>query len=129
TVTAALACLAVWLFLTIFAPAITQIVAGMIMSDPSTPEAALRQYDIQNMLDRIVSPATLYGETVQVLLNPMARGVAAALPEQNQGILLTPLQLRDSLLLFLPQFTALLALVGVCFAVCYIKFMRTEIRA
>lgn len=129
TVTAALACLAVWLFLTIFAPVITQVIAGTIMSDPTTPEAALRQYDIQNMLDRIVSPATLYGETVQVLLNPMARGVTAALPEQTQGILLTPLELRDSLLLILPQFTALLALVAACFAICYIKFMRTEIRA
>jgi ABC-2 type transport system permease protein len=115
TVTAALACLALWLFLTIFAPVISQIVAGSIMPDPTTPEAMLRQFDIQNMLDRIISPATLYGETVQVVLNPMARGVGAALPEQTQGILLTPLQLRDSLLLILPQFTALIALVGVCF--------------
>jgi ABC-2 type transport system permease protein len=129
TVTAALACLALWLFLTIFAPVISQIVAGSIMADPTTPEAVLRQLDIQNMLDRIISPATLYGETVQVVLNPMARGVGAALPEQTQGILLTPLQLRDSLLLILPQFTALIALVGVCFGICYIKFMRTEIRA
>lgn len=129
TVTAALACLAVWLFLTIFAPVITQIVSGMIVSDPTTPEAMLRQVDIQNLMDRIISPATLYGETVQVILNPMARGVGAALPEQTQGILLTPLQLRDSLLLILPQFTALVALVGVCFGISYIKFMRTEIRA
>jgi ABC-2 type transport system permease protein len=63
------------------------------------------------------------------MLNPTARVLGAALEEQTQGILLTPLALEQSLLLILPQFTTLIALVGVCFGICYIKFMRTEIRA
>lgn len=128
TVTAALASLALWLFLAIFAPLIAQIAAGMIVPDPSTPEEVARQTDIAAMIGR-VSPTTLYEEAVHIILNPTARVLGAALEEQTQGILLTPLALGQSLLLILPQFTTLIALVGVCFAICYIKFMRTEIRA
>jgi len=128
TVTAALGSLALWLFLTIFAPVIAHVAAGLIIADPSTPEALVRQVDIENMISRI-SPSALYSETVQVMLNPLARGFGAALPEQTQGILLTPLALGQSLLLILPQFATLIALVCVCFGICYIKFMRTEIRA
>ena len=128
TVTAALGSLALWLFLAIFAPLIAQVVANAVVPDPSTPEEMARQTDMAAMIGRI-SPTTLYEETVQVILNPTARVLGSALAEQTQGILLTPLALSQSLLLILPQFTTLIALVGVCFAICYIKFMRTEIRA
>jgi ABC-2 type transport system permease protein len=128
TVTAALASLALWLFLAIFAPLIAQIAAAFIVPDPSTPEELARQTDIAALISR-VSPATLYQETVQIVLNPAARILGAALAEQTQGILLTPLALSQSLLIILPQFTTLIALVAVCFGLCYIKFMRAEIRA
>ena len=128
TVTAALASLALWLFLAVFAPLIAQIVAVSIVPDPSTPEELARQTDIAALISR-VSPTTLYQETVQVVLNPAARILGAALAEQTQGILLTPLALSQSLLIILPQFTTLIALVAVCFGLCYIKFMRAEIRA
>src|SRR5690242_3639164 len=128
TVTPALASLALWLFLAIFTPLIAQVAAGMIVPDPNTPEEVARQTDIAAMIGR-VSPTTLYEESVQIILNPTARVLGAALQEQTQGILLTPLALSQSLLLILPQFTTLIALVGVCFGICYIKFMRTEIRA
>jgi ABC-2 type transport system permease protein len=128
TVTAALASLALWLFLAIFAPLIAQIAANFIVPDPSTPEQAARQVDIAAMIGRI-SPTTLYEEAVHVILNPLARLLGAAQAEQTQGILLTPLALDQSLLLILPQFTTLIALVCVCFGICYIKFMRAEIRA
>jgi ABC-2 type transport system permease protein len=128
TVTAALASLALWLFLAIFAPLIAQVAANFIVPDPSTPEQAARQIDIAAMIGRI-SPTTLYEETVHVILNPIARLLGAAQAEQTQGILLTPLALEQSLLLILPQFATLIALVCVCFGICYIKFMRAEIRA
>jgi ABC-2 type transport system permease protein len=128
TVTAALGSLALWLFLTIFAPLIAQVAANFIVPNPSTPEEMLRQADLAAMIGRI-SPTTLYEESVHIVLNPTARVLGAALAEQTQGILLTPLALGQSLLLILPQFTTLIALVGVCFGICYIKFMRTEIRA
>lgn len=128
TVTAALGSLALWLFLAIFAPLVAQIAAGFVVPDPTTPEQLARQADIAAMISRI-SPSTLFGESVHVLLNPTARILGAALAEQTQGILLTPLALSQSLLLILPQLTTLFALVAVCFAVSYIKFMRAEIRA
>lgn len=128
TVTAALGSLALWLFLAFFAPLIAQVAANFIVPNPSTPEELLRQADLAAMIGRI-SPTTLYEETVHIVLNPTARVLGAALEEQTQGILLTPLALEQSLLLILPQFTTLIALVGVCFGICYIKFMRTEIRA
>jgi ABC-2 type transport system permease protein len=128
TVTAALGSLAVWLFLALFAPLIADVAANFIVPNPSTPEELLRQADLAAMIGRI-SPTTLYQESVHIVLNPTARVLGAALEEQTQGILLTPLALEQSLLLILPQFTTLIALVGVCFGICYIKFMRTEIRA
>ena len=128
TVTAALGSLALWLFLAIFAPLIAQIVAGLIVPNPSTAEELTRQADIASLISRI-SPSTLFGESVHILLNPTARVLGIALVEQTQGILLTPLALGQSLLLILPQVTTLFALVAVCFGISYIKFMRAEIRA
>ncbi len=128
TVTAALGSLALWLFLAIFAPLIAQVIAGLIVSNPSTPDELVRQTDIARMISWI-SPTTLYDEAVRVVLNPAARVLGAALEEQTQGILLTPLALGQSLLLILPQITTLFALVAVCFGISYIKFMRAEIRA
>jgi ABC-2 type transport system permease protein len=128
TVTAALASLALWLFLVIFAPLVAQIIAGFLVPSPTTPEELSRQVDIAGMISRI-SPSTLYSETVHIVLNPTARVLGIALEEQTEGILLTPLALEQSLLLILPQLTTLIALVAVCFGIAYIKFLRTEIRA
>lgn len=128
TVTAALGSLALWLFLTIFAPLIAQVVAGLIVANPSTTEELARQVDIATTISRI-SPSTLFGESVYILLNPTARGLGVAMAEQTQGILLTPLALGQSLLLILPQLTTLFALLAICFGISYVKFMRAEIRA
>src|ERR1700675_2468597 len=94
TVTAALASLAVWLFMTLFVTIVSQGIAGVVVPDPSTPEQAARQIDIAAMIGRI-SPTTLYEETVHVILNPIARLLGAAQAEQTQGILLTPLALEQ----------------------------------
>ncbi len=102
--------------------------AGFIVPNPSTAEELTRQADIASIISRI-SPSTLFGESVNILLNPTARLLGIALPEQTQGILLSPLALGQGLLLILPQVTTLFALVAVCFGISYIKFMRSEIRA
>ena len=128
TVTAALASMAVWLFMFLFIPIITQAIAGVIIPDASTPEALARQADIQNLLGRI-SPSTLYLETVSILLNPAARGLGLVLQSQAEGILPTPLALAQSLNLIWPHITTIFAWVAVCFSISYIIFMRAEIRA
>jgi ABC-2 type transport system permease protein len=128
TVTAALASMAVWLFMLLFVPIISQAVAGLVIPDASTPEAVTRRADVENIIGRI-SPSTLFSETVSILLNPGARGVGLILQSQAEGSLPTPLALNQSLILIWPHITTIFALVAVCFGISYIIFMRAEIRA
>ncbi len=128
TVTAALASMAVWLFMSLFVSIFSQAIAGMIVPDPSTPEQLAYQTDVANVINRI-SPSTLYSESVSILLNPAARVFGLALQSQAQGILPTPLALDQSLNLIWPHITTLFGLVAVCFGISYIIFMRAEIRA
>jgi ABC-2 type transport system permease protein len=128
TVTAALASIAVWLFLTLFVSVFSSAVSGMIVPDATTPEAMARRADVENVVDR-VSPSTLFSESVSILLNPAARVFGMALQSQAEGILPTPLALDQSLNLIWPHITTLFALVAVCFGISYIIFMRAEIRA
>jgi ABC-2 type transport system permease protein len=128
TVTAALASIAVWLFLTLFVSVFSSAISGMIVPDATTPEAIARRSDIENVIDRI-SPSTLFSESVGILLNPAARVFGMALQSQAEGILPTPLALGQSLNLIWPHLTTMFALVAVCFGISYIIFMRAEIRA
>jgi ABC-2 type transport system permease protein len=129
TVTAALASMAVWLFMLLFIPVLTVAIANLAVPDATTPEAVSRQMDIANLLGRL-SPSTLFQESVQILLNPTTgRTLGAVLQDQAQGILATPLAIEQSLRLIWPHITTLFALVAVCFGISYIIFMRAEIRA
>lgn len=128
TVTAALGSLAVWLFLAIFVWMVAKAVSGVVVPNPSTPEQVVQQANIETVISRF-SPSTLYSETVNILLNPLARAFGPILQEQLAGILPTPLALSQSLLLIYPHIATLFALVAVCFGISYIKFMRAEIRA
>lgn len=128
TVTAALASLAVWLFLTIFVWPVAKIVSGVLVANPSTQEQFLQQANIETLVSRL-SPNTLYSETVHILLNPIARTFGPVLQEQLVGILPTPLALNQSLILILPHIATLFGLAAVCFGISYLIFMRAEIRA
>ena len=129
TVTAALASMAVWLFMLLFVPVLTLAIANLVVPDATTPEAVSRQVDIANLVSRI-SPSTLFTESVQILLNPSTgRTFGAVLPGQTEGMLATPLALDQSLTLIWPHITTIFGLVAVCFGISYIIFMRAEIRA
>lgn len=128
TVTAALASIAVWLFMTLFVVIVSQGIASIVVPDTSTPESIARRADIENIIGRI-SPSTLFSETVHILLNPAARVFGLALQSQAEGILPTPLALGQSLNLIWPHVTTLFGLVAICFGISYIFFMRAEIRA
>jgi ABC-2 type transport system permease protein len=128
TVTAALASLSIWLFLTLFIAVASSGIAALIVPDATTPEALARQSDVENVISRI-SPSTLYSESVGILLNPAARVFGMALQSQAEGILPTPLALEQSLTLIWPHITTMFGLVFVCFGISYISFMRAEIRA
>jgi ABC-2 type transport system permease protein len=128
TVTAALASMAVWLFMILFMPVISQALAAAMVPDTSTPELIARQANILDLLGRF-SPSLLYSESVRVLLDPTERVIGVAFQSQAEGIMPTPLALGQSLNLIWPHIITLFGLVVVCFGISYIVFMRAEIRA
>jgi ABC-2 type transport system permease protein len=83
---------------------------------------------VQLMVARI-DPYFLFEEATQVLLIPIWRGYALLTSTTTSSMLPNPLSLDQSLLIVWPQFTVLIALTAVCFAVSYIVFMRQEIRS
>ena len=119
TVTAALASLAVWLFLAIFVGMIAQSFASLFASSSVN-------FDI--IISRI-SPNTLFADAVRILIDPGREIIERTTRGRAEGILPTPLALGQSLLSIWPHLTTLFAMVAICFGVAYIKFMRDEIRA
>ena len=119
TVTAALASLAVWLFLAIFVGMVAQSIASLFGST---------SVYIDTIITRI-SPNTLFADAVRILIDPGGEVLERATRGQAEGILPTPLELGQSLLLIWPHLTTLFAMVAICFGIAYIKFMRVEIRA
>jgi ABC-2 type transport system permease protein len=128
TVTASLASMAVWLFMLLFMPLISQAIAQLIVPDPTSPESQARFINVVNVTTRL-SPSTLFSQTVNILLDPSERMVGVALQNQTEGLLPSPLGLDQSLILIWPHLTTIFGLVAVCFGISYIVFMRAEIRA
>jgi ABC-2 type transport system permease protein len=87
----------------------------------------------QAILISRVSPISLYGGAIQVMLIPNHPALWAAIQQYREltGVLVepNPLSFSQSLLIIWPQLTSLIALTALCFAVSYIRFMREEIRS
>jgi ABC-2 type transport system permease protein len=133
TATSALASIALWIFLFLFMSMIAGAIAGAVVpvDQNSSLELITRNDEIYRAISR-VSPSTLYGETIQVLLMPELGNPSSTLMMisiYTAGMIPTPLPLGQSLLIIWPQLTTLIALTALCFALSYIKFMREEIRA
>lgn len=130
TATAALASLAVWLFITVF----WGIIAGLLAQTLSPvqigfPQEFLAQMNLELALNR-VSPNTLYAESMIALLQPEVRSLGYLLPTQMEGAIMgTPLPLSQSVLLIWPHLTGLIAGSILLFALAYVLFQRQEIRA
>ena len=133
TATSALASIALWIFVFLFVSLIARAIAGAVVpiDQSSSLDLIARNDEIYRTISRI-SPSTLYGETVQVLLLPEMGNPSSTLMLLSiyaGGMTPTPLPLGQSLLLVWPQLTSLIALTALCFAGSYIRFMREEIRA
>jgi ABC-2 type transport system permease protein len=127
--TAALASIAVWLFFTVFWGIIAQVAAQSLQPIQfGLAEELLAQFRLQQALLRI-SPNTLYGEIVRVMLNPEVRSLELLLPIQVHRAIEAPLPLEESLSLIWPQLTGLIAGVILLFAAAYMLFQRQEVRA
>jgi ABC-2 type transport system permease protein len=131
--TSALASIALWIFLFIFMAMIARLIAGAAVpiDQNSSLDLVIRNDEIYRTISRI-SPGTLYGETVQVLLMPELSNPSSTLMLVSiyaGGMIPTSLPLSQSLLIIWPQLISLIALTAICFAASYIRFMREEIRS
>ncbi len=127
--TSALACIAVWLFLTVFYNIIVNLIAKAIApSAMATTHQVFRYQEIILTLMRIL-PGELYSDATTTLLMPSVRSLGPLTMEQVVGAIPGPLPLGQSLLLVWPQLTGLIAATVICFVISYVSFMRREIRS
>lgn len=128
--TAALASIAVWLFFLVFWNMLASLLAGIIQPIRyGFMEEFLAQAQLEMALARI-SPNTLYTEAILPLLQPNIRSLGILLTSQLEGALLgSPLPLSESVFLIWPHITGMVAATLLLFALGYVLFQRSEIRA
>lgn len=130
--TSALAAIALWIVLTIFAALLVGIVASYLAPVPAnaTVDQQIANTELQLDLAR-VSPGTLYSEAAAYLLDPTVQtvGIVPVAQQTDNRAIPSVLPIDQSLLLAWPQVVALVALTVVCFGLGYIAFMRQEVRA
>ncbi len=126
--TAALSCIAVWLFFTIFYQLIVDMIAkASAPAITATPQQIINYKEFIGNLMRVI-PSQLYSEATTTLLLPSVRSLGPLSMEQVYGTIPSPLPLSQSLLLVWPQLTGLIAATVTCFALSYSIFIRREIR-
>ncbi|MGI6084095.1 MAG: ABC transporter permease [Acetivibrionales bacterium] len=129
TATSALACIAIWLFLSIFVGLLSGVIADTLFppDKAETVEALFKNSQTELMINRI-SPSTIYNEAVITILNPGVRTIGLITQDQLIGAIPGVLPFSQSLLLIWPHLVSLLAVTMICFAISYVFFMRQEIR-
>lgn len=127
--TSALACIAVWLFLTVFYNIIVNLIARAIAPPAmAATQQAVRYQEIIMILMKIL-PGELYSDATTTILMPAVRSLGPLTMEQIAGAIPGPLPLGQSLMLVWPQLTGLIAATVFCFVISYVSFMRREIRS
>ncbi len=135
--TSALATLAVWIFLAFFVDMGAQLAANALAPLPSDPttdlEAVVRHAQIQKYVSYL-SPIALYSDATRVVLDPLRSTTRSLLligPMERLSLsrFQSPLPFSESMLIVAPHLVSLLALTVLCFAVCYVAFLRQEVRS
>jgi len=127
--TSALACIAVWLFISVFYGMIVSLIAKAAAPPEMASEYRIVSFQkfILNLMR--VSPSQLFSEASTVLLMPGYRSLGPLTTEQVIGAMPSPLPLGQSLLIIWSQLTALIASTVVWFGLSYLSFMRREVRS
>lgn len=128
--TAAISCIAIWLFMSLFMNVVSGSIANLIYPLDGM-EGLMNQmpnYKLELSLNR-VSPYFLFTEAGTTILNPSVRSIGIVTMRSYSGAVSSHLSLGQSLLLVWPHLVVMAALVMAVFAAAYIHFMRQEIRA
>ena len=130
TATSALACIAIWIFLSFFMTMLAGALAGAVYptSGANAMTNTLSNYKMTLTLDRL-SPYYLFSEAISTILNPNVRAIGIVTQSQLSGAVVGYLSFGQSLLLVWPHLVCLVALTAICFGIGYVCFMRQEIRA
>lgn len=137
TATSALASLALWIFFSFFvslgAGVLSDAMAPITQSSTGVdPEVVIKHEEIQRGVS-LFSPMTLYSDATSTVLDPMrktTRGLLLMGPLERLSLtrFQNPLTLPQSLYIVLPLLVSLVAITFLCFGICYLVFMRQEIR-
>jgi len=137
TATSALASLAVWIFFSFFvglgAGFMADAVAPISQSGANVDSNVLIRHEEVQRTISYLSPMTLYNEATTTILDPTrktTKGVVFVGPLERLSLsrFQNPLPLLQSLLIVAPYLVSIIAMTFVCFGVCYLVFMRQEIR-
>jgi len=137
TATSALASLAVWIFFSFFVSLGAGFVADAVapVSQSGTgidPEALLKHERILRTIS-LFSPMSLYSDATSTILDPMRKTTQSLIlmgPLERLSLtrFQNPLPLLQSLIIVLPHLISIVAITLLCFGICYLVFMRQEIR-
>jgi ABC-2 type transport system permease protein len=137
TATSALASLALWIFFSFFvslgAGVLADATAPITQSSTGIdPEVVIKHEEIQRAVS-LFSPMTLYSDATSTVLDPMrktTRGLLLMGPLERLSLtrFQNPLTLPQSLYIVWPLLISLVAITFLCFGICYLVFMRQEIR-
>lgn len=137
TATSALASLAVWIFFSFFVS-----LGASVLSDAVAPvsqtasgvdaEMLVRHERIQRVVSSF-SPMTLYSDATTTILDPMRKTTRSLilmgpLERLSMSRFQSPLPLLESIFIVIPHLISIVAITLLCFGICYLVFMRQEIR-
>jgi ABC-2 type transport system permease protein len=138
TATSALASLAVWIFFSFFvslgAGFLADAVAPISQSGTGMdPNMVIKHEQVQRTIS-LFSPMTLYNDATTTILDPLrktTRSLVLMGPLERLSLsrFQSPLPLLQSLFIVTPHLVSLVAITFLCFGICYLVFMRQEIRA
>ncbi len=137
TATSALASLAIWIFFSFFvglgAGFMADAVAPISQSGTNVDPNVLIKHEEMQRAVSLMSPMTLYNDATTTILDPTrktTRGVILMGPLERLSLsrFQNPLPLLQSIIIVAPYLISIVAISFLCFGVCYLVFMRQEIR-
>jgi ABC-2 type transport system permease protein len=137
TATSALASLAVWIFFSFFvglgAGFMANAVAPINQSGSNVDPNVLIKHEEVKRTVSLLSPMNLYNDATTTILDPTrktTRGMVFVGPLERLSLsrFQNPLPLLQSLMIVAPYLISIIAITFLCFGVCYLVFMRQEIR-